>query len=158
MFSCEFCEISKNPFFHRIPLLVAFIDFRTRLLLRLKRLNRMQNNFLHENTIFIETILRFINKLRFWNFTGTKTYSVLVLAFYSSISSYPIQPPTTPPQKFPAIDPIICKIAEKASAMELLFGKRAGELSAFINSVKNLNTCTAMSWKVAPLEILISAF
>ena len=56
------------------------------------------------------------------------------------------------------IDPIICKIAEKASAMELLFGKRAGELSAFINSVKNLNTCNAMSGKVAPLEILISAF
>ena len=28
MFSCEFCEISKNTFFHRTPLLAASVNGR----------------------------------------------------------------------------------------------------------------------------------
>ena len=55
----------------------------------------MQNNFLLENTIFIETIMAFISKLKFWNFTGMTTYSFIVPEFLLSISSYPIQPLTT---------------------------------------------------------------
>ena len=63
LFSCEFCEISKNTFFHRTPQVAAFVHKSSERLVYIQYTSCIQGVQLCLNYLKIEIILRWQLKI-----------------------------------------------------------------------------------------------